>query len=149
MLRVAAFVLTGLLLQGCAGSVIDTPALRETITITALAQVGKPYRYGGSSPAGFDCSGLVQYVFAQAGVQLPRSTRDQRDAGDDLDFEDARPGDLLFYKIDRWFGVDHVAIYIGDGYAVHAPAAGRAVVITDMRTAFWEDHFVEGLDVLP
>ncbi len=141
--------LAALLLHGCASHPFDTPEMRESIKRTALAQVGKPYRFGGSSPSGFDCSGLVQYVFARNGVQVPRSSDDQRDVGeDDLDLDEAQVGDLLFFKIDSWFGVDHVAIYIGDGFAVHAPVSGRQVVVTDMTTPFWEDHFVEGVDVL-
>lgn len=148
-MRVAAALAVLALLAGCAGrSAREDALIRELVTRTALAQVGKPYRSGGATPSGFDCSGLVQYSFAQAGVPLPRSTAEQRDAGDDVDFEDARPGDLLFYKVDSWFGVDHVALYVGDGYAVHAPASGRAVVVTDVTTAFWQEHFKEAVDVL-
>jgi cell wall-associated NlpC family hydrolase len=136
-------------IAGCASHPYDTPEMRDQIKHLAIAQVGRPYRSGGTDPRGFDCSGLVQYVFAQAGIRLPRSSDEQRDVGDDdLDLDDAQPGDLLFYKIDSWFGVDHVAIYVGDGYAVHAPAPGRNVVVTDMTTEFWDDHFVEGVNVL-
>ncbi len=147
-LAAAAFAVAGSLIAGCASHPLDNPEMRQTIMIGALAQVGKPYRSGGNDPRGFDCSGLVQFVFAQAGVKLPRASSDQRDAGDEVDFDDAQPGDLLFYKIDSWFGVDHVAIYIGDGHAVHAPAPGRAVVVTDMTTPFWKDHFKEAVNVL-
>ena len=143
----AGFAL-GLLLQACAGQTRDTPELRDAVARAALAEVGRPYRYGGTDPSGFDCSGLVQYVYAETGVRLPRATKEQRDAGKELDFDEVRPGDLLFYKIDRWFGVDHVAIYVGDGYAVHAPASGRSVVVTDMTTPFWRRHFKVGLNVL-
>ena len=144
-----AVALCGLILSGCASHPYDTPEMRDSIVRTALAQVKRPYRPGGSTPAGFDCSGLVQYVFDQNGIHLPRTSEDQRDVGeDDLDLDDAEPGDLLFYKVDSWFGVDHVAIYIGDGFAVHAPVSGRQVVVTDMTTEFWQDHFVEGVNVL-
>jgi cell wall-associated NlpC family hydrolase len=144
-----ALALCGLVLSGCASYPFDTPEMRDSIKRTALAQVGRPYRTGGSSPAGFDCSGLAQYVFGRNGVHLPRTSDDQRDVGeDDIDFEDAEAGDLLFYKVDSWFGVDHVAIYIGDGFAVHAPVSGRQVVVTDMTTEFWQDHFVEAVNVL-
>lgn len=144
----AALLLSGLLLPGCASHPYDTPEMRDTIRFAAIAEVGKPYRYGGAGPASFDCSGLVQYVFAEAGIALPRSAREQRKHGEHLDFDEARPGDLLFYKINNWFGVDHVAIYIGDGYAVHAPASGRSVVVTDMTTPFWQKHFKSAVNVL-
>lgn len=144
-----ALALLAALIAGCASHPFDTPGMRDQIKHLAIAQVGRPYRSGGTDPRGFDCSGLVQYVFAQAGIKVPRSSDEQRDVGeDDLDLDDVRPGDLLFYKIDSWFGVDHVAIYVGDGYAVHAPAPGRNVVVTDMTTEFWDDHFVEGVNVL-
>jgi len=145
----AAFAIAGSLLAGCASYPLDTPEMRESIKRTALAQVGRPYRSGGATPSGFDCSGLAQYVFAQNGIKLPRTSADQRGVGKDgLDLDEAKVGDLLFYKVDSWFGVDHVAIYIGDGYAVHAPVSGRAVVVTDMTTKFWKKHFVEGVNVL-
>lgn len=150
-MRHAALLAAALaLMAGCAGRDAREDALiRELVTRTALAQVGRPYRAGGAAPeSGFDCSGLVQYSYAQAGVPLPRSAAEQRKIGDDVDFDEARPGDLLFYKIDSWFGVDHVALYVGDGYAVHAPASGRAIVVTDMTTPFWREHFIEAVDVL-
>jgi murein DD-endopeptidase len=147
--RLAAFAVLGSLVAGCASYPFDTPEMRESIKRTALAQVGRPYRAGGSTRSGFDCSGLVQFVFAQNGIHVPRTSSDQRDIGDDgLDLDEAHVGDLLFYKVDSWFGVDHVAIYIGDGYAVHAPVSGRSVVVTDMTTPFWTKHFVEGVNVL-
>jgi cell wall-associated NlpC family hydrolase len=142
-------ILAALLMQGCSwGSRPDTEPIRNDAMLAALSQVGKPYRSGGAGPDGFDCSGLVQYSYALAGVQLPRSTRDQRKVGETVDFEDARAGDLLFYRFDSWSGVDHVALYLGDGHAIHAPANGRAVVVTDVTSKYWRKNFVEAVDVL-
>src|SRR5688500_17453894 len=103
------------------------PALRQAIVLDALGQVGRPYRYGGHSPAGFDCSGLVQYVFAQSGLKLPRSAQEQHRVGEPIDLDEAEPGDLLFYEVSG--KVDHVAIYLGDGQAIHAPASGRKIIV--------------------
>ena len=103
-------------------------AQRETLVMQALAQVGKPYRYGAAGPEAFDCSGLVQYVYAQAGIALPRSTLAQFRAGESIDPERARTGDLLFYRFDgKHNGPSHVVVYLGEGEAVHAPASGSAV----------------------
>jgi cell wall-associated NlpC family hydrolase len=144
-----AALLLALLLQGCAFTPPrDTDPIRNEVMISVLAQVGKEYVYGGAGPDTFDCSGLVQYAFALSGVQLPRSTQEQRDAGKKIDFDEVRPGDLLFYKFSNWFGVDHVAVYVGDGHAVHAPANGRQVIVTDITGAYWRKNFVEAVDVL-
>ncbi|WP_245586088.1 C40 family peptidase [Solimonas soli] len=148
--RIAALLLL-LTLAACAGHVRPDPAndaTRREIVLDALGQVGRPYRYGGASPAGFDCSGLVQYVYAQAGIALPRTTREQHKLGRKIDLEDAVPGDLLFYSFSGR-GIDHVAIYLGDDEAVHAPASGRAVIVAGVHLEYWKRHFVDAVRVLP
>ena len=92
----------------------------------ALTMVGKPYRYGGSSPSGFDCSGLVAYSYKNAGVALPRSTDKQRSASRSIKVAELRRGDLLFFNQEgKKYG--HVAIYVGGGKFVHAPSSGKSV----------------------
>ena len=82
--------------------------------------IGKPYRYGGSSPSGFDCSGLVMYSYKQAGLSLPHSTDKQRSASRVVKVAELRRGDLLFFNQEgKKHG--HVGIYIGEGKFVHAP----------------------------
>lgn len=136
------------LAAGCSGGRprAELEQLRQVIVVEALGQVGRPYRYGGSTPAGFDCSGLVQYVFAQAGVKLPRSASEQHAAGDEIDLDDAEPGDLLFYEVNG--KVDHVAIYLGDGQALHAPASGRRVIVASIGLQYWRDRFVDAVRVI-
>jgi len=146
-----AALLTLLLIAGCAGSLRPDPAndaTRRAIVLDALGQVGRPYRYGGTTPAGFDCSGLVQYVFKQNGISLPRTTREQHKHGRKIDLKDAVPGDLLFYSFSGR-GIDHVAIYLGDDQAVHAPASGRAVIVAGVHLEFWKRHYVGAVRVLP
>jgi cell wall-associated NlpC family hydrolase len=132
------------LLQGCAnmGSGQEKAA-RETIIETALGQVGRPYRYGGDTPEGFDCSGLVAYSYAEAGIQVPHNTTALRKAGSRVDLDDARPGDLLFYRFDRSPNSLHVAIYLGRGKMVHAPAAGKQVSVIHIEDQPWPGRFIE------
>src|SRR3546814_11964628 len=106
-----------------------------------------PYTTLFRSPDGFDCSGLVQYVYRLAGVQLPRTTREQHAYGRKVDIDDAEPGDLLFYSF-TGHGIDHVAIYLGDDEAVHAPASGRSVIVAGVHLKYWQRHFVDARRVL-
>lgn len=145
MLRRYALIAVLLVLSGCAvlGPAPDplSPGQRRDLVLEALGQVGRPYRYGGTTPDGFDCSGLVQYVYRQIGVSLPRSSREQRAAASEIRMRDAQPGDLLFYSFSGR-GIDHVAIYLGDRQAVHAPASGRAVIVASVDLEYWQDRYV-------
>ncbi|MGH8446760.1 MAG: C40 family peptidase [Solimonas sp.] len=150
LLRAAVMALPALF-AACGGNVRPDPANDETrraIVLEALGQVGRPYRYGGATPAGFDCSGLVQYVYSQVGLKVPRTTREQHSDGRKIDLDDAVPGDLLFYSFSG-HGIDHVAIYLGDDEAVHAPASGRAVIVAGVHLEYWQRHFVDAVRVLP
>jgi murein DD-endopeptidase len=104
--------------------------------------VGKPYRYGGSTPAGFDCSGLVQYSYRQAGVSLPHNTDKQRSASRLVKVADLRRGDLLFFNQEgKKYG--HMGIYIGDGKFVHAPSSGKSVRSDRLDSPYWKKHLSE------
>ena len=93
----------------------------------ALSFQGVPYVSGGTSPSGFDCSGLVQYVFAAFGKQLPRTVASQKAVSTPISESQLQPGDLVFW------GVSHVGIYIGGGNFVHAPTTGDHVKVTSMN----------------
>jgi len=94
----------------------------------ALAQLGKPYVWGSSGPDGFDCSGLMQYVYAAAGISLPHSSRAQSGLGSPVSRADLQPGDLVFF----YSPVSHVGMYIGNGQMVHASVSGRPVAVTSV-----------------
>jgi murein DD-endopeptidase len=118
-------------------------ASAERAAHTAAQLVGKPYRYGGSNPStGFDCSGLVQYSYAQAGRQLPRSTDHQRTASKRIRVADLRRGDLVFFDQEGKKS-SHVGIYLGDGEFVHAPSSGKRVRRDRVDTPYWKKHLSE------
>ncbi len=99
----------------------------------ARTQVGKPYIWGAAGPNGYDCSGLTQTAFAQAGVSLPRTTRAQYAATSRVPVDQLQPGDLIFYSSNgSASGIYHVAIYAGDGMRLHAPSPGKSVELVPM-----------------
>jgi cell wall-associated NlpC family hydrolase len=118
----------------------DAAAPASEVAFAALALVGSRYAAGGASPAtGFDCSGLVAYVYQRAlALDLPRDTLGLARAGQPV--RDPRPGDLLFYNT-QGRAFSHVGIYLGESRFVHAPSSGGAVRIEDMRLAYWARRF--------
>jgi len=101
----------------------------------ALDQVGVPYRYGGTSPSGFDCSGLVQYSYRQAGLKVPRTTGQLWSAASPVGRNELRAGDLLFFSIEG--KMSHVGLYLGERRFVHAPQSGRKVSVDSLDSPFY------------
>lgn len=100
------------------------------ILASAASHIGVPYVWGGATPAGFDCSGLTQYVFNQSGISLPRVTTQQEQVGEKVGFTDLLPGDLLFWgEVGNTY---HVGIYIGGGKYIHAPQPGHNVQVLSL-----------------
>ncbi|MFJ2441889.1 MULTISPECIES: NlpC/P60 family protein [unclassified Streptomyces] len=89
----------------------------------AQRAVGLPYVWGANGPSGFDCSGLTQWAYGQAGIGLPRTSQSQRYAGSQVPLSEARPGDLVAYRADA----SHIAMYVGNGQVIHAPYPGAPV----------------------
>ncbi len=124
----------GLLADGLAGSKTLAAVAAEvtrvnTVLTNAKKYLGLPYLYGGTSPStGFDCSGFTQYVFAKAGISIPRVSYEQAAAGKAVPSSQLRPGDLVaFYS-----PVSHVGIYLGDGTFIHSPKTGDVIKITKL-----------------
>ena len=106
----------------------------------ALGQVGTPYRYGGSTPSGFDCSGLVHYSYFRAGKSVPRTTRQLWDASVTVEPRDIRQGDILFFRIDG--KMSHVGMYVGDRRFVHAPSTGKTVSVQSLESDFYRQALI-------
>jgi cell wall-associated NlpC family hydrolase len=155
---IAPALLLASLLTGCASAprtpdagpaphaITASTPLTEGDRIAALATglIGQPYRYGGESPQGFDCSGLALYVHQQLGIAVPRTAVLQRQQSDALDRSELRAGDLVFFTMGARLLVDHVGIYVGDGRFVHAPRAGSPVRLSRIDDAAYGLRFAGG-----
>jgi cell wall-associated NlpC family hydrolase len=116
----------------------------QSVLQKALALLGTPYRWGGTDPnKGFDCSGLVGYVFRNAlGIELPRVSRDMAKNGELVtDRAKLLAGDLVFFG--RKGRVNHVGIYLGDGRFVHAPRTGKDVTVSSLDQGYWSGRFLQ------
>lgn len=105
--------------------------LERAIVNGAQQFLGVPYVWGGEDPSGFDCSGLVQYVYQNVGINVPRVTYQQFEAGTKIDPNKARPGDLVFFRMEDQ-GPGHVGIYAGNGKYIAAPQTGEYVSIKNL-----------------
>ena len=118
------------------------------ISGTALSLRGIPYRNGGDDTTGFDCSGLVRYVFGQHGIALPRTVAEQYRAGVDVSAADLREGDLVFFTTTAP-GASHVGIVVGGDSFVHAPTSTGVVRVEHLGASYWSTRFVGARRVTP
>jgi len=146
----AAGLVATVMLAGCAGS----PQVPEQTTVRASNEVaakavdyaremlGRPYKFAGDTPEGFDCSGLVKYSYGRAGISMPRDTQSQHRMSVLVSTHGLREGDLLFFD-QEGKKKSHVGMYLGKGRFIHAPSSGGKVRIDSMNAEFWKKHFVE------
>lgn len=142
-------------LSGCttlAPSREDHEAKRQEIIKIALKYKGCPYKPGGTTPSGFDCSGFTSFVYSKAGIRIPRTSSDQYKSGRSVDSDEMQNGDLVFFT--RWgsfgklFSPNHVGIFIGNGKFIHAPSSGGKVRIDKLSDDYWDSHFKGSRDYI-
>lgn len=150
-----AYVGWGVLLQGCSSlspvqSAGPPPIVQQSapplspgneVAMRAISLLGAPYKWGGSGPTQFDCSGLVRFIYGEIGVEVPRTAAEQYSAARRINLKDIAPGDLLFFRISGR-RISHVAIYAGDGRFIHAPQTGRPVELRTMDDEFYRPRLV-------
>jgi cell wall-associated NlpC family hydrolase len=125
------------------GATVLPPSNYGGVVGVALSEVGTPYVWAGSSPGGFDCSGLVMYSYAQVGVSLPHSSYAQWNMGVPVPRDQLEPGDLVFFD-----GLGHVGIYIGGGSFVHAPHTGTDVQVSSLDSSWYSGAYVGARRIL-
>jgi cell wall-associated NlpC family hydrolase len=149
----SSILLALILIVGCSSGPARRPELLAPETTASKADsvgvraaalaaryVGVPYRLGGGSPEGFDCSGLVWFVYHQLGVTVPRTAALQHQAARPIPGDQLKPGDLVFF----YTSVDHVGIYVGNGEFVHAPATGKTVTRARLNSPYFILGFAGG-----
>ena len=167
--RAIAIGLLALALSACAGArstpgpvargldydaLIAAPArpiadVRQRVIRTATSLLGTPYRFGGTTPAGFDCTGYIAYVFRNAaGMNLPRRSVDQVRSGEAITPLAMQPGDLVYFRIEREKSL-HVGIYLGEGRFIHAPSTNGAVNTQSLGVTYWRTRFLGARRMLP
>ena len=150
-----ALVAVLITMAGCAGShsssnfsslsnTTKQPVTSEqkNITQTALSLLGTPYKYGGTTPKGFDCTGFVGYVYRKsARMTLPRESHDLVQTGEKVSVADLRPADIVYFKIEYQRPL-HVGIYLGNGKFIHAPSRWGKVNIQGLDQDYWKSRYL-------
>ena len=135
-------------LVGCASQAPQAPVKStsksysnaDQAAAVALQQIGVPYRYGGSTPNGFDCSGLIYYSYSKVGKNVPRTTGSLWSDIQPVAKNHVRVGDVLFFRIEG--KMSHVGMYIGDNQFVHAPSSGKVVTVGSLQSEFYRKALI-------
>ena len=148
--KLTAAILFLTLVSACSSTAPKTPSASSKqaadpgIAIAALAdsQLGAKYKYGGNSPKGFDCSGLVYYTHSRVGISVPRTAHEQAQRATPVAYKSLRKGDLLFFRI---YGkrITHVGIYAGNNRFIHAPSSGKRVSYASIDDRYWRRRLVK------
>lgn len=123
---------------------IDHAQGSQELMLHSMGLVGTPYKWGGSSVAtGFDCSGMIQFVYKNAlGVNLPRSARDMAAASRRISDSEIKAGDLVFFNTGGANKYSHVGLYIGNGEFIHAPSSGKSIKTEKLSSPYYAKHYL-------
>ncbi|TWH77333.1 NlpC/P60 family protein [Azomonas agilis] len=167
-LLISSVLIVGMLLSGCSNHTpdsVDSPIgqrsqvqqsqvfspLAHDILFRALGLVGVPYRWGGNTPdSGFDCSGLIAYVYRETtGIRLPRTTTEMSQMhGPNVARGSLLAGDLVFFATNGPGRVSHAGIYVGEGRFIHAPSAGGTVRMDQLSSTYWQKNYLGAKRIL-
>ncbi len=111
------------------------------IVAKAKQYLGVPYKWGGTSPSGFDCSGFVYYIYRSLGINISRTMTTMYSQGTPVSKSELQPGDIVFFKNTYKSGLSHVGIYVGDGKFIHAPSSGKVVSYADLYSNYYIEHY--------
>lgn len=126
-----------------AAAPLEPPVARGSELVNLATElVGSPYRFGGTSPSGFDCSGFVMFVYSQFGISLPHTEAGQLASGPAVSADDLQPGDIVVFANTYQAGLSHSGIYVGDGRFVHAGNERSGVLVSSLWDGYWGQHFV-------
>ena len=137
--------------SSAANQVVSSTASSATgaqILAKATQYLGTPYVYGGASPSGFDCSGLVYYVYSTFGISVGRTPDAQYGAGTVVDKSNLQPGDIVLFAGTAGGGISHSGIYAGNGQFIHSPNSRSTVSYSDLTSGYWSEHFYCGVRVV-
>lgn len=137
--------LSALLMLSAAAANSDARAtMNSNIASQAAANaqefIGTPYKYGGANPGGFDCSGLIQFSYKEAGLALPRKTSDLKQISSPIQKTQLQKGDLVFFN-QQGKSASHVGLYLGQSQFIHAPSTGGIVRTDNINSKYWQKHF--------
>jgi len=123
------------------GSVSTAKVTGSQIVSKAKEYLGVPYKYGGTTPSGFDCSGFVYYVYRSLGINISRTQTAMYSQGKAIKKSELKPGDLVFFQNTYKAGISHVGIYVGDGKFIHSPSSGKVVSYADLNSSYYTSHY--------
>ncbi|MFZ7120623.1 MAG: C40 family peptidase [Eubacteriaceae bacterium] len=130
----------GLVVDGIVGPQTSRQIKRDKILKTAKEQMGVPYVWGGTSPAGFDCSGYTYYVLHKNGITIPRTAAEQYYVGNWVNKSNLIPGDLVFFTTYK-SGPSHVGFYVGNNKFIHA-SSSNGIIISDLNNTYWSPRYI-------
>lgn len=135
--KVTRFLILVLLLTIFPFSTVSAASDQDTVITEAKSYIGVPYVYGGTTPKGFDCSGFIRYIFAKVGIELPRISVDQYNAGSKVSKAELQPGDLVFFeKTYNKAGITHSGLYIGNDQFISATSS-KGIKIDSLSSSYW------------